>query len=116
MAASSEYKNACAMLLNFRLPPNQRTLEFVVVIADEGKVRTVAQIPREIIEDTFPREDYHRDRLNLIARNLDVLRAIIQAKFNVQDYTDYTDSLGITSGNDKLIIIGREDLAGHKLR
>jgi hypothetical protein len=41
-------------LSNFRLPSLQRDLGFVLVIADENKVRAIAQIDREIIEDRFP--------------------------------------------------------------
>jgi hypothetical protein len=48
-------------------------------------------------------------RLN--SRNLGVLVPIIQAKYDAGHYANYTDSLGIRSGNDKLIIIDRGDLA-----
>ena len=103
-------------LSNFRLPSPQPNLQFVQVIADEGKVRAVAQIGRDIIEDAFPNEDYHRDRFAVVGRNLGLLAPAIQTKFAAGDYADYTDSLGITSGNDKLIVIDRTDLAGHRLR
>ncbi len=98
-------------LLNFRLPLPQPNLEFVTVIADEGKVRAVAQIRREIIEDKLPNENYHRNRFAIVERNLGVLAPIIRAKYDAGHYTNYTDSFGVTSGNDKLIIIDRGDLA-----
>jgi hypothetical protein len=108
---SSFQRSALPMsLLNFRLPLPQPNLEFVTVVADEGKVRAVAQIRREIIGDKLPNADYHKDRLDIVERNLGVLAPIIQAKYDAGRYTDYTDSLGITSGNDKLIIIDRIDL------
>jgi hypothetical protein len=99
-------------LSNFRLPSPQPNLEFVQVVADEGKVRAVAQIGRETIEDAFPNEDYHRERFALVERNLKLLASIIQSKFAAGDYADYTDSLGVASGNDKLIVIDRADLVG----
>src|SRR6202023_1820542 len=82
-------------LSNFQLPLPQPNLEFVTVVADEGKVRAVARIAREIIEDAFPDEDYHLNRFTIVGRNLGVLRPIIQAKFDAHDNTDYTDRLGI---------------------
>jgi len=103
-------------LSNFRLPSPQPNLEFVTVVADEGKVRAVVQIARAIIEDAFPDEDYHLLRFAIVGRNLDVLAPIIQAKFDAHDYTDYMDSLGIVSGNDKLIVIDRTDLVGRILQ
>jgi hypothetical protein len=103
-------------LSNFRLPSPQPDLGFVQVIADEGKVRAIARIAREIIEDAFPNENYHRDRFALVERNLGRLAPIIQTKFDAGDYTDYADSLGIMSGNDKLIVIDRADLVGHRLQ
>jgi hypothetical protein len=103
-------------LSNFRLPSTQPDLGFVQVIADDGQVRAIARITREIIEDTFPNEDYRRDRFALVGRNLGVLRSIIQTKFDAGDYTDYADPLGTVSGNDKLIVIRRTDLVGHKLQ
>src|SRR5713101_5642664 len=99
-------------LSNFWLPSPQPDLESVKVIADENTIRTVARIDRAIIEDRFPDEDYHRDRFAIVTRNLGLLAPIIQAKFDAGEYTDYRDSLGITSGNDKLIIIGGSDLVG----
>jgi hypothetical protein len=103
-------------LSNFRLPSPQPNHEFVTIVADEGKVRAVAQIAREIIEDAFPDEDYHLERFVIIGRNFGVLGPIIQAKFDAHNYMDYADSLGIVSGNDKLIVIDRTDLVGHKLQ
>src|SRR5260221_372428 len=103
-------------LSNFRLPSPQPDLGFVRIIADEGKIRAVAQIARDIIEDAFPNEDYRRDRFALVDRNLGVISPIIQAKFDASDYTDFADLLGIVSGNDKLIIIDRADLAGQHLQ
>jgi hypothetical protein len=41
---------------------------------------------------------------------------LFQAKGDAGDNTDYTDSLGTQSGNDKLVVITRSNLAGHKLR
>ena len=103
-------------LADFRLPSPQPNLEFVQVVANEGKVRAIAQIGREIIEDAFPNEDYHRDRFALVERNLGLLASIIQTKFDAGNYTDYTDSLGIASGKDKLIVVDRADLVGHLLQ
>jgi hypothetical protein len=100
----------------FRLPPSQPNLEFVTVIADEGDVRVVARIARDIIEDAFPDEKYHRDRLAVVGRNFGLLGPIIQAKFEAGDYTEYADSLGVRSGKDKLIIIDRNDLADRMLQ
>jgi hypothetical protein len=99
-------------LSNFRLPLPQPELEFVKVIADENKIRAVAQINRNIIEDRFPGHDYHRDRFAIVSRNLGLLAPVIQAKFDTGKYTDYRDSLGIASGNDKLIIIDGSDVVG----
>jgi hypothetical protein len=103
-------------LLDFRLPPTQPNLEFVTVIADDGDVRVVAQIAREIIEDAFPDENFHRDRMAMVGRNLRLLGPIIQAKLDAGDYTDYADFLGFVRGNDKLITIDRNDLADRKLQ
>jgi len=103
-------------LSNFRLPFPQPNLEFVTVVADEGKVRAFARIARDIIEDAFPDEDYHLGRFGMVGRNLGVFGPIIQAKFDAHDYTDHKDPLGIVSGNDKLIVIDRTALIGHKLQ
>jgi hypothetical protein len=101
-------------LTNFRLPPHQTNLQYVKVISDEGKVRAVAQIARDIIEDSFPDENYHRDRFAIVERNLGVLASIIQRKYAAREYIDYTDDLGIKSGNDKLIVIDGSALLGRK--
>ena len=103
-------------LSDFRIPSAQTNLQFVEIIADEGRMRAVARIERAIIEDAFPNEDYHKNRLQIIERNLGALAPIIQATYEAGQHTDYTDSLGITSGNDKLIVIGRNDLLGVRLR
>jgi hypothetical protein len=102
-------------LLNFRLPSPQPDLEFVKVIADEGKVRAVAQVAREALDNGLTGEEYRRDRFAIVEKNLELLASIIQAKWDAGRYTDYTDSLGIKSGNDKLIVITRSDLVGLKL-
>jgi hypothetical protein len=43
----------------------------------------------------------------LVERNLGGFASIIQTKFAAGEYADYTDSLGVTSGNDKLIVVDR---------
>ena len=102
-------------LFNFRVPPGQSDLSHVEFIADDGKIRAIGRIKRDIIEDAFPNENYHRDRLAIVERNLGILEPIVQMKYDAADYTDYTDSLGIRSGNDKLIMIEIGDLSGYKL-
>ena len=48
----------------------------------------------------------------IVGRNLRALVPVIEARYEAGQYTDYTDGLGITSGNDKLIVLDRVDLAG----
>jgi hypothetical protein len=43
-------------------------------------MRGIARIERAIIEDAFPNEDYHKNRLRIIERNLGALAPIIQAR------------------------------------
>ncbi len=102
-------------LSNFRLPLPQPDLEFVKVIADEGKVRAVAQVAREAIDDGLTGEEYRHNRFAIVEKNLGLVASVIQAKYDAGWYTDYTDSLGIKSGNDKLIVITRGDFVGLKL-
>jgi hypothetical protein len=102
-------------LSNFRLPSPQPDLEFVKVIADKGKVRAVAQVARGAIDDGLTGEEYQRSRFAIVEKNLELIGGIIQAKYDAGRYTDYTDSLGIKSGNDKLIVITRGDLMGRLL-
>ena len=67
-------------LSDFRIPSAQTNLQFVEIIADEGRMRGIARIERAIIEDAFPNEDYHKNRLRIIERNLGALAPIIQAR------------------------------------
>src|SRR5947207_2893790 len=47
----------------FRIPPGQTDLSHVVIVADDGKMRAVGRISRDIIEDIAPNEDYRQKRL-----------------------------------------------------
>jgi hypothetical protein len=99
----------------FRIPPGQTDLSHVTIVADDGKMRAVGRISRDIIEDIAPNEEYRQKRFDIVERNLPVLAGIIRRKYEEGAFTDYTDSLGVTSGNDKLVEIERDDLVGHTL-
>ena len=79
-------------------------------------MRAVGRISRPIIEDIAPNEAYRQKRLDIVERNLPVLAGIIRRKYEAGEYTDYPDSLGVTSGNDTLIEIERDGLVGHMLK
>jgi len=62
----------------------------------------VGRLSRDIIEDITLNEDYCQKPLD-IERNLPVLTGLSGANTRPASYTDYTASLGVTRGNDKLI-------------
>jgi len=99
------------MLGEFRLSPDQTADEYVVVLADDGKTRAITRISREAIDDRVESRGLsQKDRVAIIERNLVPVSALIAAKYNAKEFTIYTDRLGITDQNNKLITITSEEL------
>src|SRR5277367_2078587 len=95
---------------NFRLSPDQRASEYIVVLADDGKTRAITRISREAIDDCLAsRSLSQKDRISVVERNLKSVSALIATKYGAKEFTAYTDKLGITDDNNKLIIITSEE-------
>lgn len=96
---------------DFRLSQGQGDDSFVVVLADDGKTRIVSRIARNALDDYFERRELsHRQRIALVESNLRQIGDVIARKYAGRDYTIYTDSLGVTDANNKLIVITYDDL------
>ncbi len=96
---------------DFRISQGQNDDSFVVVLADDGKIRIVSRVGRNAIDDYFEsRALSHSQRIALVESNLTQISEIIAKKYMALDYTTYTDSLGITDVNNKLVVITYDDL------
>jgi len=99
------------VLRDFRVSQSQGDASFVVVLADDGRIRVITRIAREAIDDLLnARELSHRQRAAFVERNLSQIERLISKKYEAQDYTIYTDRFGITDENNKLIILTSNDL------
>ncbi len=99
------------LIRDFRLSRGQGDDSFVVVLADDGKIRIVTRVARNAIEDYFQRSNLsHRQRIALVESNLQQISALITKKYEAGDFTTYTDQLGVTDANNKLVIITYDDL------
>ena len=96
---------------DFRLSQVQGDNSFVVILADDGKIRIVSRVAREALDDYFERRELSdRQRIALAESNLTQIGEVIARKYAAGDYTTYTDSLGITDANNKLIVLTYDDL------
>jgi hypothetical protein len=99
-------------LAAFRLSEGQGDDSFVVVLADDGRVRVIARVSREAIDDCFQRRELtQRQRVALVESNLPHVARLIERKYLAGDHTIYTDRLGITDESNRLIIITYDDLS-----
>lgn len=104
-------------LSNFRMSPDQSASEYVVILADDGKTRAITRISREAVDDRVaPRSFSQKDRISIIERNLETVSVLIAAKYAAKAFATYTDKLGITDDNNKLIIITSEELQRCQIR
>jgi hypothetical protein len=100
-------------LTDFRLCPDQSNGSFVVVLADDGKMRAITHVAREAVDDRFQlRGASQKQRAELVARHLAAISEIIKRKYAAGDTDPYTDRIGMTDPNNKLITITSADLAG----
>jgi|SRR6266852_3696553 len=100
-------------LTDFRLCPDQSNSRFVVVLADDGKIRAITHVARETVDDRFQlRGASQKQRVELVGRNLMAISEIIKRKYDAGETAPYTDRIGITDLNNKLITITTADLAG----
>jgi hypothetical protein len=98
-------------LRDFRLSEGQDNNDFVVVLADDGRIRVIARVTREAIEDYFElRGDTDQQRIALVAGNLPQIGRLIAQKYEVGQHTTYTDRFGITDEKNRLIVISLHDL------
>ena len=96
---------------DFRLSQVQGDNSFVVILADDGKIRIVSRVAREALDDYFERRELSdRQRIALAESNLTQIGEVIARKYAAGDYATYTDSLGITDANNKLIVLTYDDL------
>lgn len=99
------------VLRDFRLSQGQGDDSFVVVLADDGKIRVITRITREAIEDYLKvSQCSHRQRIAFIERHLTQIARLISKKYEDGVYTTYTDGLGITDDKNKLVILTYDDL------
>ena len=100
-------------LTDFRLSPDQSNGSFVVILADDGKIRAITHVAREAVDDRFQlRGASQKQRVEIVERNLVAISEIIKQKYAAGDTAPYTDRIGMIDPNDKLIIITTADLAG----
>jgi hypothetical protein len=98
-------------LSDFRLSQDQGDTAFVVVLADDDKIRVIARIAREAIDDYFPRHRLTQSqRVALVQSNLPQIAEIIGRRYLSGKHTIYTDSLGVTCEHNRLINLRNTDL------
>jgi hypothetical protein len=98
-------------LRDFRLSQGQGDNSFVIVLADDGRIRVITRIAREAIEDHLNVSGFpHRQMIAFVESNLPQISRLISKKYEAGDYTTYTDRFGITDENNKLVIITNDDL------
>jgi hypothetical protein len=105
-------------LSNFRLSCDQSNNRNVVVLADDGKIRVITHVSRDAIEEYFDCDltvATQQQRISIVEVNLAEISRIIKSKYTREEFTTYTDSLGITDTNNKLINITSQDLSGIRL-
>ena len=107
-------------LNNFRLLPafNQINDLHVVVLADDGKIRAIAHICREAIDEYFGFDVItatQQQRMSIVERNLSTIEKIITSKFDAHDFREYTESGSAHGNNNKLIVITFQELSGVRL-
>jgi hypothetical protein len=100
-------------LTDFRLSPDQSNGGFVVILADDGKMRAITHVAREAVEIAFNYEALARNRgVELLERNLVAITEIIKRKYAAGETAPYTDRIGMIDPNNKLITVTTADLAG----
>ena len=101
-------------LENFRLSDDQSDDFFVTVLADDGRIRIIARICREAIDDHWRLESSNpnqlqsssqNQRVQIVRENISWIKDIILTKYCAGEYEIFTDKLGISSNNDKIICI-----------
>ncbi len=93
-------------LSDVRLAPDQSLNLNVVVLADDGKIRVIAQIRRAAIEEYFDCDHTvgtQAQRVSIINSNLSTIGEIMASKYAQGEFTTCVDT------NNVLIII--EDLS-----
>ena len=105
-------------LTGFRVLPDtqQSKSEYVVVLADDGKIRVITHVTRTAIEDCVRGNPPQTERRLIIERNIAAVSRLIAKKYQSGIYQVYTDSLGITDKNNKLIVIETGELKLCNLR
>jgi hypothetical protein len=69
-------------LTDFRLSPDQSNGGFVVILADDGKIRAITHVTREAVDDRFRlRGARQKQRVELVERNLVAISDIIKRKY-----------------------------------
>jgi hypothetical protein len=93
--------------------PRSDQQQLRVVLADDGKIRAITHVAREAVDDRFQlRGASQKQRVELVGRNLMAISEIIKRKCDAGAIAPYTDRIGITDLNNKLITITTADLAG----
>lgn len=100
-------------LTDFRLSLDQSNRSFVVILADDGKIRAITHVAREAVDDRFRlRGASQKQRVELIESNLVSISEIIKRRYEAGETAPYTDRSGMIDPNNKLITITTADLAG----
>jgi hypothetical protein len=94
-------------LTEVRLSPDQSNGGFVVILAEDGKIRAITHVAREAVDDRFQlRGASQKQRVELVERNLVAISEIIKRKYAARETAPHTDRIGMTNP------ITTADLAG----
>jgi hypothetical protein len=107
-------------LSNFRLLAASEQINdlHVVVLADDDKIRAIAHVCREAIDEYFAFDvitSTQQQRMSIVERNLATIAKIITSKYDAHYFTEYTESGSAHGNNNKFIIITFQDLSGVRL-
>ena len=98
-------------LSDFRLSADQSHNGHVTVLADDGKIRLIAHIAREAIDDRFRLTNAPQSqRVAIVERNLAAISRLIEARYAAGEVEPYVAMGNIEDPNNKLVVITEPDL------